>query len=106
MPCPIRPAPMTATFNFFCTAVSNVLGASKRSRARVSDFDIKEGALARECLFGTISCPKRTPETHLSARLPLLNERIYAPYKIEMLGEALAEQGISRDECLKGSGLE
>lgn len=42
----------------------------------------------------------------MSARLPLLNERIYAPYKIEMLVEALAEQGISADECLEGSGLE
>jgi AraC-like DNA-binding protein len=34
-----------------------------------------------------------------------LNERIYAPYKIEMLVEALAEQGISSDACLEGSGL-
>lgn len=42
----------------------------------------------------------------MSARLPLLNERIYAPYKIEMLVEALAEQGISAEDCLRGSGLE
>lgn len=49
---------------------------------------------------------KRDMGTDLSARLPLLNERIYAPYKIEMLVEALAEQGISAEQCLEGSGLE
>jgi AraC-like DNA-binding protein len=35
----------------------------------------------------------------------LLNERIYAPYKIEMLVEVLGEQGIPAEECLRGSGL-
>lgn len=42
----------------------------------------------------------------MSARLPLLNERIYAPYKIEMLVEILAEQGIPVEASLRGSGLE
>ncbi|MEI5996017.1 AraC family transcriptional regulator [Paraburkholderia bengalensis] len=41
----------------------------------------------------------------MSARLPLLNERIYAPYKIEMLVETLAEQGIAPEDALRGSGL-
>ncbi len=41
----------------------------------------------------------------MSARPPLLNERIYAPYKIEMLVEVLEGQGLSADECLRGSGL-
>ncbi|HTJ94712.1 MAG TPA: AraC family transcriptional regulator [Pararobbsia sp.] len=42
----------------------------------------------------------------MSAKLPLLNERIYAPYKIGALVEILAEQGISPEQSLRGSGLE
>lgn len=38
-------------------------------------------------------------------RFPLLNERIYAPYKIAALVEVLAEQGISPEDSLKGSGV-
>lgn len=37
---------------------------------------------------------------------PLLNERIYAPYKIAALVEVLAEQGISPEQILKGSGVD
>ncbi|RFU47062.1 AraC family transcriptional regulator [Paraburkholderia sp. DHOC27] len=39
-------------------------------------------------------------------RLPLLNERIYAPYKIAALVEVLAEQGVAPEDSLKGSGIE
>ncbi|TGP16523.1 AraC family transcriptional regulator, partial [Mesorhizobium sp. M1D.F.Ca.ET.231.01.1.1] len=41
----------------------------------------------------------------MSSRFPLLNERIYAPYKIAALVEVLAEQGIAPEESLKGSGV-
>jgi AraC-like DNA-binding protein len=41
----------------------------------------------------------------LSSRFPLLNERIYAPYKIAALVEVLAEQGISAEDSLNGSGI-
>src|ERR1700754_611991 len=41
----------------------------------------------------------------LSSTFPLLNERIYAPYKIAALVEVLAEQGIGAQESLKGSGV-
>ncbi|MFC0400377.1 AraC family transcriptional regulator [Paraburkholderia rhizosphaerae] len=41
----------------------------------------------------------------MSSKLPLLNERIYAPYKIAALVEVLAEQGISAEESLQGSGV-
>ncbi|GAB7536574.1 AraC family transcriptional regulator [Burkholderia sp. 3C] len=41
----------------------------------------------------------------MSSRLPLLNERIYAPYKIAALVEVLAEQGIAAEAALKGSGI-
>lgn len=41
----------------------------------------------------------------MSAKFPLLNERIYAPYKIAALVEVLAEQGITPQESLKGSGV-
>lgn len=39
-------------------------------------------------------------------RFPLLNERIYAPYKIAALVEVLAEQGIAPQDSLKGSGVD
>lgn len=42
----------------------------------------------------------------MSARLPLLSERIYAPYKIETLVETLAEQGIPVEDSLRGCGLD
>jgi AraC-like DNA-binding protein len=42
----------------------------------------------------------------VSSKLPLQNERIYAPYKIAALVEVLGEQGISPEESLKGSGVE
>ncbi|WP_250480893.1 AraC family transcriptional regulator [Caballeronia sp. GAOx1] len=41
----------------------------------------------------------------MSSRLPLLNERIYAPYKIAALVDVLAEQGIAPADSLKGSGV-
>src|ERR1700744_22925 len=41
----------------------------------------------------------------MTARFPLLNERIYAPYKIAALVEVLAEQGIGAEESLKGRGV-
>ncbi|MGO4326259.1 AraC family transcriptional regulator [Cupriavidus sp. 2TAF22] len=41
----------------------------------------------------------------MAARPPLLNDRIYAPYKIEMLVEVLERQGLSAEACLQGSGL-
>uniref|UniRef100_E1TJW8 Transcriptional regulator, AraC family n=1 Tax=Burkholderia sp. (strain CCGE1003) TaxID=640512 RepID=E1TJW8_BURSG len=41
----------------------------------------------------------------MSSRFPLLNERIYAPYKIAALVEVLAEQGIAPEDSLKGSGV-
>ncbi|CAM2141237.1 putative HTH-type transcriptional regulator [Pararobbsia alpina] len=42
----------------------------------------------------------------MSSRYPLLNERIYAPYKIAALVEVLAEQGIPAEKSLDGSGIE
>jgi hypothetical protein len=42
----------------------------------------------------------------MSKRLPLPNERIYAPYKIAALVEVLGEQGIPPEECLRGTGVE
>ena len=36
---------------------------------------------------------------------PLMNERIYAPYKIAALVEVLGEQGIAPEDSLKGSGV-
>lgn len=41
----------------------------------------------------------------VSAKFPLLNDRIYAPYKIAALVEVLAEQGIAPEVSLKGSGV-
>ncbi|MDR5754551.1 MULTISPECIES: AraC family transcriptional regulator [unclassified Caballeronia] len=41
----------------------------------------------------------------MSSKYPLLNERIYAPYKIAALVEVLAEQGIAPEDSLKGSGV-
>lgn len=41
----------------------------------------------------------------MASTRPLLNERIYAPYKIAALVEVLAEQGIAAETSLKGSGL-
>jgi AraC-like DNA-binding protein len=41
----------------------------------------------------------------MTRRLPLFNERIYAPYKIAALVEVLSEQGISAAQSLKGSGV-
>ncbi|AXF14093.1 AraC family transcriptional regulator [Paraburkholderia caledonica] len=41
----------------------------------------------------------------MASTRPLLNERIYAPYKIAALVEVLAEQGIAPETSLKGSGL-
>jgi AraC-like DNA-binding protein len=41
----------------------------------------------------------------MSSGYPLLNERIYAPYKIAALVEVLAEQGIAPEDSLKGSGV-
>ena len=42
----------------------------------------------------------------MASRYPLLNERIYAPYKIAALVEVLAEQGIAPEDSLKGSGID
>ena len=39
------------------------------------------------------------------ARMPLNNERIYAPYKIAALVEVLAERGIAPEASLRGSGV-
>jgi AraC-like DNA-binding protein len=39
------------------------------------------------------------------SRMPLNNERIYAPYKIAALVEVLSEQGIAPEESLRGSGV-
>jgi AraC-like DNA-binding protein len=39
-------------------------------------------------------------------KLPLQNERIYAPYKIAALVEVLSEQGIAPEDSLKGSGVD
>ena len=39
------------------------------------------------------------------SRIPLNNERIYAPYKIAALVEVLAEQGIAPEVSLRGSGV-
>jgi hypothetical protein len=41
----------------------------------------------------------------VSSKFPLLNERIYAPYKIAALVEVLAEQGIPLEDSLRGSGI-
>lgn len=38
-------------------------------------------------------------------QMRLLNERTFAPYKIEMLVEVLSEQGVSPSDAVKGSGL-
>ncbi len=45
------------------------------------------------------------PGRRMAVRYPLLNERIYAPYKIAALVEVLAEQGIAPLDSLRGSGL-
>ena len=42
----------------------------------------------------------------MSSKLPLLNERIYAPYKIAALVEVLSEQGIAPEQSLKDSGVD
>jgi hypothetical protein len=42
----------------------------------------------------------------MTRKLPLFNERIYAPYKIAALVEVLSEQGIPAAESLKGSGVD
>lgn len=42
----------------------------------------------------------------MPSKYPLLNERIYAPYKIAALVEVLAEQGIAPEISLKGSGID
>ncbi|RAU45738.1 MULTISPECIES: AraC family transcriptional regulator [unclassified Pseudomonas] len=42
----------------------------------------------------------------MTRKLPLFNERIYAPYKIAALVEVLSEQGIAPSASLQGSGLE
>lgn len=39
------------------------------------------------------------------SRISLINERIYAPYKIAALVEVLAEQGIQPEASLRGSGI-
>lgn len=40
------------------------------------------------------------------SRISLINERIYAPYKLAALVEVLAEQGIAPEASLRGSGIE
>ena len=40
------------------------------------------------------------------SRISLINERIYAPYKLAALVEVLAEQGIAPQESLRGSGID
>lgn len=40
------------------------------------------------------------------SRISLINERIYAPYKIAALVEVLAEQGIAPEASLRGSGID
>jgi AraC-like DNA-binding protein len=42
----------------------------------------------------------------MPSKYPLLNERVYAPYKIAALVEVLAEQGIAVADSLRGSGVE
>ena len=42
---------------------------------------------------------------NMPPRFPLMNERIYAPYKMAALVEVLAEQGIAPEDSLKGSGV-
>lgn len=42
----------------------------------------------------------------MASTRPLLNERIYAPYKIAALVEVLAEQGIAPADALSGSGVD
>jgi AraC-like DNA-binding protein len=42
----------------------------------------------------------------LAPRLPLLNERLYVPYKIAALVEVLNEQGIPAEESLAGSEVD
>jgi hypothetical protein len=39
-------------------------------------------------------------------RLPLPSERIYTPFKIAALVETLGEQGITAEECLRGTGVD
>lgn len=39
------------------------------------------------------------------SRISLINERIYAPYKIAALVEVLAEQGFPPEESLRGTGI-
>ena len=41
----------------------------------------------------------------MTERAQLLNERVYAPYKIAALVEVLGEHGISAQQVLVGSGL-
>jgi len=41
----------------------------------------------------------------MASKQPLLNEQIYAPYKIAALVETLGEQGITAEACLAGTGL-
>lgn len=40
------------------------------------------------------------------SRISLINERIYAPYKLAALVEVLAEQGFAPEVSLRGSGIE
>lgn len=40
------------------------------------------------------------------SRISLINERIFAPYKIATLVEVLAEQGIAPEASLRGSGID
>ncbi len=40
------------------------------------------------------------------SRISLINERIYAPYKLAALVEVLAEQGIAPEASLRGSGID
>lgn len=40
------------------------------------------------------------------SRISLINERIYAPYKLAALVEVLAEQGIAPEASLRGSGFD
>ncbi len=42
----------------------------------------------------------------LLPRISLINERIYAPYKIAALVEVLAEQGIAPEASLRGTGID
>jgi len=42
----------------------------------------------------------------MAPKIPLFNERIYAPYKIAALVEVLGEQGIAAADSLRGSGVQ